>query len=455
MKYKSSFIYIVYFLYRFGFLLAFVPLRNVILEKLPPGIAIYIYRSDICALVLLSLWALLSMSQIYLYDTSKEFLAKKGIFLVRKTVFEKNRLHILRVSQSLFLRIFKNCKVELLSSQTKSFFFLKKKDCKTLCTSNSNTAYKSNLFSSLVFSAGFSGALTGLLSLVPLLRNIASLLGETQTQAILSYADLWMATGYAAAPPFLRIVSSLILFAWFAGGLVEFFHYFGLVIINKKENLLLYHGLISRHTLFVNKKAVSAIVKRQSILLHLIGLYTLEAYISHKKEHKIPLILAGRKSDCDTLTKSLGFFTSDNTFTITKPPENALWGYTWKPLVFIFVLALAAILSDCLTPLHTEPHLVLFLILWGMVWFLFSATAHLKSALISGNNQIIIRSTKGLSFIEAVIPLSKVSSVRLTQNIFQKRKGVCHLYVYIPSNKSRYFVIRHINKQKTAQLTKA
>lgn len=455
MKHKSSFVYVVYFLYRFGFLLAIIPLRNVIFERLPPKIAIYIYRSDICALALLVLWATLSLRQICFRHTNNEFLVKKGVFFVRKTVFPNKNLHILRISRSLFLRLCRACRVELFSSFANTTLYLRKNNCKNLYVPRTKNDCKNNLLSLLVFSATFSTSLTGLLSLVPLLRNIASILGEKQTQTILSYADLFKAIGYTAAPPFLRTVSTLIFFSWLAGGLNRFFHYFNLRLTHTKESVFLRHGLVSRHYLCINRRAISAIVQKQSILLYLAGLCTLEVYVSHKKERKISLLLASRKKECNRLSSELGFIRSDNTYIKTKPPHNTLWGYTWKPLLLIFLLSVTSIITDSFTQYRIEPHLLVFLILWAVAWFLFSFVSHKRSALLLGSDCITIRSTKGLSFIEAVIPLPKVTCVRITQNIFQKRKGVCHLYVHIPSNRKQHFLIRHIDKNKTAQLTKA
>lgn len=455
MKHKSSFVYVFYFLYRFGFLLWVIPLRDVIFEQLPPKIAIYIYRSDICALGVLLLWAIVSCRQIFLLSTDKEFLVQKGVFFVRKTVFPKKSMHILRISQSLFLRLFKACKAELLSSFAGSALYLPKTACKKICKPPAKLYRRSNLLSLFVFSLTFSTSLTGLLSLVPLLRNIASLLGEKQTQTILSYADLWVTIGFTAAPPFLRVASTLIFFSWLLGGLNRFFHFYGLSLNHTSNSVLLCHGLINRHCLQINKNAICAIAQRQSILLRLAGLCTPEAYVSHKKEHKIPLIPAVRKGDCMKLAEELRFISSGNKFTKATPPQNTLWGYTWKPLLLIFLLSVTSISLDFFTSFYTEPHLLAFLTLWAMVWFLFSLASHRHSALLTSKTCIIIRSTKGLSFVEAIVPVNKITCVRITQNVFQKRKGVCHLYVHIPSSGKQYFLIRHIHKDKTAQLTRA
>ncbi|MBQ2943941.1 MAG: PH domain-containing protein [Ruminococcus sp.] len=455
MKLKPSFVYVVFFLYRFGFLLAVIPLQRVIFEKLPPKIAIYIYRSDICALFLLCVWAILSLHHIYAYTENSTIHIRKGIFIARELVFKKKTIHTTHLSQGIFLRFCKACKAEVFSSKASASIYLKAKDCRQLLLKNGTSSFKNGLFSSIIFSVSFSSSLTGLLSLVPLLRNIASILGEKQTQSILSYADLWQAIGYTAAPPFLRIVSSLIFFSWATGAAVEFFRYYRLRLTRGYDSVLLEHGLIKHHTKKINKKAISALVKRQSILLYFSGLFTLEAYVSHSKQYKIPLLLASRKSRCQGIAKNLGFSCTDNFESIVKPHTSALWGYTWKPLLFISLLSLAFILTDTLTPFRTEPHLALFLTLWGVVWFMFSTVAHSRSALLCKNDSILIRSTRGLSYIEAVIPSSKITCIRTTQNIFQKRKGLCHLYVHIPSSKRQYFLIRHIDKSKTAQLTKA
>ncbi len=460
MERKTSPIYIAVFLYRFAFLLFALPLQAVLFEGIPPQTAVYIYRLDIFTLLLLGLWAVVCFCNIsYITDLSL-LKTKKGIILAQKSQIFLNAFDSLQVAENLIFRLFKVCKIQTTASKNNTALYLNRNDTKKLAdffrpdTKRKAESFKSALFSVLIFSAGFSGALTGLLSASPLLRNIAGILGENNTRDFLTNADLWFYIGYTALPPFLRTLSTIFLWAWSIGTFVELNRYLNLNTYLHKDRILTQHGLFTKHLSVLRKGAVACVLLRQSILLYFLRLYTAEAYLpTGKKETHIPLLLANKKDRCKDLIYSLNFPQKTKSSPYTKPPKASLWGYVWKPLLFLSVVSLLGIGVDMLTPYRVEIHLMLFITLWGCVWFLFSAVAHKHCALFFDSRGIIIRTAKSLSFIEAHIPSDKIRAVKITQNIFQKRKGVCNLYVYIRSRRRLCFLIKHIDKSKTAQLT--
>lgn len=460
MKHKTSPVYVAVFLYRFAFLLFAVPLQAVLFEGLPPGRAVYIYRLDIFILTFLCVWAVVCFRSIR-YSTDGDLLkSKKGVFFLQKNQIFLNTFDSLQVTENLIFRLFKVCKVQTTASKNKATLYLSRKDTNNLtnffCPDKNQKSEKlnSDLISVLIFSVGFSGALTGLLSAIPLLRNIAGLIGENNTQNFLANADLWLYIGYTALPPFLRTLSTLFLWAWAVGAFVELNRYLNLNTYFYNDRIITCHGFFTKYLSILRKNAISSIVLKQSILLYFLRRYTVQAHLpAEKKEISVPLLLACKKEKCKALFFSTEFPQNSKTSPCVKPSVSSLWGYVWKPLLFLSIVSLLCIGIDILTPYRPEIHLILFITLWGCVWFLFSAAAHRYSALFWDSRGLIIRTAKNLSFIEAHIPSDKIRTVKITQNIFQKRKGVCNLYVYIRSRRSQRFLIKHIDKNKTAQLT--
>ncbi len=460
MKLKTSPIYIAVFLYRFAFLLLALPLQAVLFEGIPPEKAVYMYRLDIFFLIILCLWAVLCFYSI-MYSTDKTaFACQKGFLFGRKSQIYTNTFDILQLSQNPVFRLFKVCKAQTSASKNRNVLYLNKTASKQLteffCSDKTKSSEKlhTGLFSALIFSASFSGALTGLLSATPLLRNVAGVIGEGNTRDFLLSADLWVYIGYTALPPFLRTLSTLFLWAWGIGTFFELNRYLSLNAYFHGDRIITQHGLFTKHMSVLRTGAVACLVLRQSILLSFLGLYTADAYVpAEKRAVKVPLLLASRKKHCKALLSSINFPQKEACLEYTKPPETSLWGYVWKSLLFLSVAFLLGIGVDMLTPYRVEIHIMLFITLWGCIWFLFSAAAHRHSALFYDSRGIIIRTAKKLSFTEAHIPSEKIRAVKITQNIFQKRKGVCNLYVYIRSRDRQCFLIKHIDKNKTAQLT--
>ncbi|MBQ8001261.1 MAG: PH domain-containing protein [Ruminococcus sp.] len=460
MKHKSSPIYIAVFLYRFAFLLLALPLQAVLFEGTAPQVAVYMYRLDIFILGFLCIWAAVCYGSIRYSTRINALVTQKGVLFTQKNQVFLSTFDTLRITANPVFRLFKVCKIQTTASRNIKALYLNRKSAETLinffCTDATNKSKKlnSNLFSVLIFSAGFSGALTGLLSAIPLLRNIAGILGESNTQNILASADLWVYIGYTALPPFLRTLSTLFLWAWGIGTFAELNRYLGLTAYFQGDRVIARHGLFTKHLTVLRTGAVACVVLRQSILLYFLGLFTAEVYLpTGKRETKVPLLLASKKEKCKDLLHALGMQTCHRTLPYAKPPASTLWGYVWKPLLFLSFVSLLSIGVDILTPYRVEVHLMVFITLWGCVWFLFSAFAHKHSALFYDSSGLIIRTAQGLSFTTVHIPRNKVRAIRTTQNIFQRRKGVCNLYVYVRSARRQYFLIKHIDKSKTAQLT--
>lgn len=461
MNRKTSPVYIAVFLYRFAFLLIAVPLQAVFFRGLAPQTAVYIYRTDIALIFLITLWAVISHRHIFFCTDKRVLLTRKGLIISQKNKIFTATFDTLSLSQGLIFRLLKVCKAEVLASHSKSTLYLGTKDSFRLlqnftdeASEGKETLHRSSALSAFVFSIGFSGALTGLLSAIPLLRNIAGIIGETQTQNILASADLWYYTGYTALPPFLRTLSTLFLIFWAVGALAEFCRFFSLQTKVCKDRIITRHGLIGKHCNVLRRESISALCFRQSIFFALLRVFTAEVSIpSDSRENKFPLLLASRKDNCKALLSSLDFPQINKTSVSLTPPANTLWGYVWKPFLFLLLCCALCIGTDFLSAYKIEIHLALFLVLWGIVWFIFCAVSHRYSALFSEKSGLIIRTAKSLSFIEVHIPEEKIRVVKITQSIFQKRKGVCNLRVYVRSRRRQSFLIKHIDKNKTAQLT--
>lgn len=460
MNRKTSPVYIAVFLYRFAFLLITVPLQAVIFEGKSPQIAVFLYRSDIILIIFLAIWAVMCYRRVS-YSTSKNALqCRKGVIISQNnSIFTKN-FDCLHMTQGIIFRTLKVCKVQTTASKNKTTLYLSSKDSLILrenfgsSESDKPKAFRSAFFSVLLFSAGFSGALTGLLSTIPLLRNIAGIIGERQAQSLLANADLWEYVGYTALPPFLRTLSTLFLLFWAVGAISEFLQHFNLKTALCKDIIVTTHGLITKHQTVLRKNAVSALVLRQSIFLALAGVFTAEAYIpANNRQSKTPLLLASRKKSCKALISSPDFPQGTENSEHIKPPANALWGYVWKPMLFLALCSAFCIGTDLFFPYKAEIHLALFLLIWGSIRFLFCAVCHRRAYLSIEPTGLIISTSKALSFTEIHIPSDKIRAVKVTQNIFQKRKGVCNLYIYIRSDRRQSFCIKHIDKNKTAQLT--
>ena len=459
MKNKTSPVYVAVFLYRFAFVLFFIPLQRVVSAGTSLPSAIHLYRINILAIPLICVWAVLCYNHIK-YSSNRHIIrTDKGVLLKHSTENFMKNSDFIRISANPLFRLLSVCRLQITASHSTQTLYLNKKESYRIIEKFFNKSksphreFKSSFLSVLIFSVSFSSALTGLLSAIPLLRNIAGILGEEQTNTILSNADLWVVTGYTALPPFLRILSTLILLAWTTGATIEFLRYYPMKIRIHKNFITTEKGLLTKHLTCIKKTAISAVIIRQSILLYLLRLYTIETIIkSERKEESVPLLLATDKNKCEKLLLCLTPRQSNRN--LIKPPQKAFLSYVYKPLLFISALSVFYIITENLSPYKIEIHLMLFVTLWLCLWFIFSAVAFFRCGIYLCNSQLVISTTDKLNFIRVHIPKDKIKGVKITQNIFQRRKGLCNLYIYLLSGHRKRILIKHTDKNKTAGLFK-
>ena len=457
MKNKTSPVFVSVFLYRFAFLLFFIPLQRAISTGTSLPSAIYVYRINVAAIPLICIWAVLCYNHIQ-YKVDNHILhTDRGVLLHHNTEILLRKADFIRISANPVFRLLKVCKLQISASHNSTALYLSNNETYNIseCYYRGNkqpyTEYKPSFFSVLIFSVSFSSALTGLLSAIPLLRNIAGILGEKQTHSLLANADLWVVTGYTALPPFLRILSTLILLAWTMGATIEFLRYYPMKIRIHKDFLKTEKGLLTKHLTYISKNSVSALIIRQSILLYLLKLHTVEALIkTRRKEESVPLLLANPRSKCKDLL--FGILPESSKRHLIKPPQKAFVSYVYKPFLLLSILSIIYIFTEKLSPYKIEIHLMLFVTLWLCLWFVFSAVSFTQSGICPCNSQLIIATTDKLNFIKVHIPKDRIRGIKITQNIFQKRKGLCNLHIYILSGHRKRILIKHTDKNKTAGL---
>lgn len=459
MKIKASKAFIAVSLYRFALILVAVPLQAVIFEGISPETAVYIYRGDLILTLFVLAWIVLRYHSLLYESRNKKLTLGAGVLVPSKSFSAYSKLDCISLSQNLLFRPFRVCRCEVVSARHRDTLYLSRENAESfleelLPQESASRIYRSGVWGNILMSAGFSNSLTGLLAVIPLLRSAAGVVGEKQAAALLSGIDLGGIMRFAGLPPVLEILASLLLLLWGLGFTAELLQNLHLRAKSSDELLFISRGLITKHLAIVRKSRISCAVLRQSILLSLLKLHTVQIRIPNAKgKENLQMISAQQRQKCIEVLTQSGFLNPMSSETLKiKPRRNALWGYTYLPMTTLSVACLTVILFDPNRTYNLHPYLSAFVVFLCVLWFFFRVFSHRRASLSAQGEVFRVRTFEKLTFTEFYIPKEMVKAIKISESFFQRRKGLCSAKIYIRSRRAHPIRIRHIDKIKTAQL---
>lgn len=441
--FRFSRTYIAVFMYRFAFLL-FVPfLQGLIFAHRGFDKLFTLYSADLAVVIFL-----LSVAVIR-YKKGRVILGDKSLSVYGGAVFKSREETFSGFSGSitntrgLFLRLFKGSRLRIFSGTAHTTAYLREKDAKEILEKffgESKAEFASGIMRSLLMSASFSNALTGLLAAVPLIRRVSAVLGARQTALIIDGAALEGILKFTGLPPLLSRVSSILFLCWIVGFSTEFFREYGLKLRINDGGFFLCKGLMTRTQAVFSRGAVRAVCFRQSILMFLTGLHSGEVRLNIKPAKKIHFLSAAKRSRCEEAEeKILG--SKGRLLCRVSPPVKALWGYTYLPFLCAAV---------CCGGVFVFGERDFFGILSGIfagssaLWFVFRIFAFYRSNLCFFERFIEIRYFSGMNFTRCVVNVENVIGSEITQSVFQRKSGRCNLYFYIANVRRLKLKIKHL-----------
>lgn len=451
-KYKFSKTYVAAFIYRVAFLL-FVPvLQGILFAKSGIQLLFTIYSTDVLVLGLLISFAVIRCNKSEFIHSRSVAEIKGGIIFKTNEKNLKNKRCCFVFSNGFFLRLFGGCRLRILSSNAYSTAYLRNKDkseiLKDLMPYTPKKVIYSGIFRSLLMSLSFSNALTGLLAAVPLIRRASIVMGARQTALILEGASLEGLLKFTGLPPLLSRISSVIFLCWVIGFANEFFSEYGLRFQKYSACFSVSKGLITKTQAVFSEKSIRALIFRQSLLMFLLGFYSVEFALNIRPRRKLHIVSAAKRTDCENLQEEI-YGKKTETSKLICPPESALWSYTYLPF-----LCLA--FSSFLLILFSENILVKAAagVCSGIfaVWFLFRFFALFRSSLTISKRLFEVKYFSGMNFTRVIFKTEDIMDAEITQSFFQRINGRCNVYFKIANSKALKVKIKHLNINDIKQI---
>lgn len=443
--YKFSKAYVAVFMYRFAFLL-FVPFLQGMLFARTGGLKLFtLYSADLAVAVLLLAVAVIRLKSSQLRLNDRCITVSTGAILrVRERAFVKGE-GCFAVTEGLLLRLLKGCRIRLFFGTAHASAYIKFEDSKEILSrithDGENQVFASGIFRSLLMSASFSNALTGLLAAVPVLRRMSAVLGARQTALLVEEANLQGLISFTGLPPVLSRISAILFLCWIIGFSTEFFREYGLKLKAYGSHFFISKGLMTKSRVVFSASSVRAVIFRQSLLMILLGLYSSEACLNIRPRRKIHILSAAKKSRCESLEKII-FGEKGEVLAEASASYLALWGYTYLPFLCTAAFGVGIIFLKDLYILRASLSVLLGIV---AIWFVFRAYALGSCRLRIWKHHGEICYFSGMNLTRCVFKRKEVTAVDITQSIFQKISGRCNIVITLVNTRSVKVRLKHID----------
>lgn len=359
--------------------------------------------------------------------TENEIILEKGIILRRKSVLPLKSVVRVSVERSLLMRIFAAKKIIVFTVRSNITFYLRKSECLPFLPEIRSVPIKPR-FSKLLFGAfADTRALGGIALFAAFLRRISSIFGSEYFDGIITAISDTAETLtnafsalHIAVPKIAAVLAVFVLAAWSLAFARKLLRLANLRAARHGDLLRVQSGVITlyEHTLVLNSAAVSVsplsamLLKRAPLYLRGVMIYPA---VPSAKASKIIRALCG--------------ISVDNAPKI-KPPRSSFLGFCAAPLWWTvgFSAALALVyLSESLRSamlLKTALYCGLTASLYAV---LVSLVCMSRSGLAVGERTVRLSMRRGLRLFAYSVPRGTVVEETLSQSIFQRRSGLCHI----------------------------
>lgn len=308
----------------------------------------------------------------------------------------------------------------------------------------------------LFFSLITSSSLTGVLYLYAILKQTGNFLGEEFSKQLVDRFT-WVATFLSfGAPPLLSIVAYTMVISWAISFLFTLLRYLRFSITRTDSMLRIKIGLFSPRRVSIVVKRINFVFLRQSLAARLLGIASVflhcAGYGKDKKDFSV-LIPAGGKT---VLSKQLETLLPE--FSLAprsiRPRINDFTRFITVPTMILVGVLVGAFLGfHFTTRFDTIIWIALFVLgIPALLFLLVKIYAFSFSGIGVDDDAVTLYYTKGFQIITSMIPLSKITSMELSQAVYHHTTGACHLSVYTMAEKTQKQTVVNLQRVRVEEL---
>ena len=407
---------------------------------------------------------------LWLYERKSYRTAEKGIcirhgiFLRKKYVLPYNKIQTLSIKKDIIPSVFGAVKVsaDTPAGSSRDYDisgFISKKNTEKMLEridreNIDGDVYRANIVNTILLSVFWSNPVTGLIFIVPVLSKSGKIVGSELTndiiQSSLNSNKNLFALYFSPAVSALIII---IISCWMISVLMVFLRYARFRSYRLENFIAISRGVINKSFLMTKTDGITAVTINQSLFMKILNIYSAGIFVigSNKIKGDRSMIIApeSREKIYSGIYELTGIDPNETESIYAE--KHHLWSYIYLPVILFVICLSGFIFSKMLGRLSSVIRVLLticmFLILW---WLVFRCFAYKHSHIALCGKNISICTFEKLTLKTYIIPVEKIQTVEISQNIFQLKKDTCNIKLSLFAEKKSTHKIKLLDR-KTAE----
>ncbi len=442
-------------------------IKNLPYIFLLPVLIIFIFnKSSILMLIVLYPLCILFMAfAVYLsfYSYIKKSILidcpkvkiKSGIFTRKEKVFSMEKICCISTQQTLFTRLIGAYKTFICFYRTdytlRKGIYLNKKQIANLSRyfrrrkkeGSGGTLYKIDGYKLMILSLCHCNIVSAVIVGIPFLK-------KTRDVFMIIDANFQSNLVLNKTRPFIINIFFLNFGLICTVFLIQMAKFWGLKVYKTENAVHIQHGGLFRMSHIISLSQICAVSYKESLIniiskTRLVHLHTITNY--SKQDGIITALIS-----------SLGGSTFDNP--VSKKPQNQIFKIIPQKrsvinhLYFPAIVYISVVVASLF--LRNYRFAIISIVSILMIWVVFIRLyAFKRYGITLYENLIYVGLYSKLSLITALIPIVKITKIKIKQSIFQKYSKKCHIYIYIAANSTKVFKIKHLDEKMLKVLLKS
>lgn len=454
-SYTAHPIMVVYYLKPFLFILL-IPLFNALINALLKQEVDGLLLSEIIITAILSACSLMKWKRFSITLTDSSIKICSGLFFCRTVEIPKNKISSIQTLRHISDRIFGSVTLRINTEsgrKGKADFEVKVSRCDAQSISGelfSNEAAYTIKFSAIrvaLMAAAASSAFTGLIFIVPVIKQTGVLLGTAIEDIVFARINEASAAVSKIIPPIVNTVTVIFLLLYGISFLISFFKYVNFKVRHIGGIIEITSGLLTRFSVAFKGKAVNSSIIEQTPLMRFLGRYFIRVSIGgygDNKGYKAVLIPSAKKEEIEQLFTQ--FFPNVHTRSmVVKPHKSSQYRFYVIPTIFLTVSLLIYCVLKLLFPIFSETlNFVLLVLLVIAIYYYNLAQYNFKHSAISVSNILHAKYTKRSFTREMFSEACRVGVIKITKWPADRRYNTCNIRITERSESSESITVKHI-----------
>ncbi len=432
LKIKPGILIYLKYLYPYTLLALYLPLKFIPKAIYNKAAGIGSFEFIILAVIIIA--PLIKLGRFSLTLSNNEIIFKEGLFVTRTRRVKNLNLAVISIERGIFARMLGSAKIKVYSpagTTSKPIInaYISRRSAnmlqRTLIRRETRTVKRFKLGKIILFCLGNSSFVAGVFVAAPFINRILTLTGRSITEIIFEFLGSEAQNISAVISMAIKAPLIILVLGYAFDFFKTFADMFSFKLTESESHLSLKRGFIKVHTAFIPKESVCAIVCRQT-----------------------PIFSAFKRKSVAILSNGYGRQISDNDCIIPLINElehpcvtqglrvliTPLKKARLRPIKPYLIFMVITLLATAGTQLILPDFEILQIMLLGTFLYLGAAVAiryknYNRCFFILGQT-ISVKAQHRLSLSEIHLPKRNTAAIKITQNVFDKKYGVCKVRVF-------------------------